>query len=294
MEVSIIIVSYNTCDLLRNCLISIYRQTQDIEFEVIVVDNDSKDRSQDMLENEFPQVKLVASQENLGFGKANNLGMARAAGKYLFFLNSDTLLQNNAVKLFYDYCRSTNEKVGALGTILRNANGSNIHSYGKFITLKSELKELTAKYLRFLKDKETHHPEDVSFSKEVDYITGADLFVPRYVYEELGGFDPRFFMYCEEVDWQRRMMEAGYKRIIIPGPEIVHLEGGSDVASSTVWSANRLKNIYESKRLYLEKYNRGLKYKSFRVAYIILRIPVIIILMFVKKWGGYAALLKKI
>ncbi|WP_418696915.1 glycosyltransferase family 2 protein [Bacteroides sp.] len=287
MDVSIIIVNYNTCELLHNCLYSIYKYTQDIEFEVIVVDNDSKDNSRSMLANEFPNVALITNQENLGFGKANNIGIKHSRGKYLFFLNSDTLLLNNAIRIFYDYCNENpNERIGALGTILKSIDGENIHSYGHFITLGSELKGVIAKYLRFLKDRKIHHPDDVVTAKEVDYITGADLFVPRNVYEELGGFDPRFFMYCEEVDWQHRMAEAGYKRIIIPGPEIVHLEGGSDTSQSNIWSANRLKHIYKSKRLYLEKYNKGVKYRMFRIANIMLRTPIILMLIITKNGGG--------
>lgn len=292
MDVSIIIVNYNTCELLRNCLCSIYEHTQNIEFEIIVVDNNSQDGSQKMLNNEFQQVKLINSQENLGFGRANNLGIQHAKGKYLFFLNSDTLLLNNAIKIFHDYCLSSNERIGALGAILKSNNGKNIHSYGNFITMKNELKELISKYLRFLKDKEIHHPDNVINAKGVDYITGADLFVPRNVYEELGGFDPRFFMYCEEVDWQYRMEESGFKRIIISGPEIVHLEGGSDASQSNIWSANRLECIYKSKKLYLGKYNRGVKYRMFKIAYATLRIPIILTLTFINNGGGYKRLLK--
>lgn len=283
MEVSIIIVNYNTCKVLCDCLQSIYIHTRDISCEIIVVDNDSQDNSRKMLTDKFPEVTLIASPENLGFGRANNLGIKHAKGEYLFFLNSDTLLLNNAVKIFHDYCLSSIEKIGALGAILKSNNGKNIHSYGELITMKSELKELTAKYLKFLKDKKKHHPDDVINAKEVGYITGAALFVPRNVYEELGGFDPRFFMYCEEVDWQCRMAEAGYKRIIIPGPEIAHLEGGSDASQSNIWSANRLECIYKSKKLYLEKYNGGIKYRMFKIAYITLQIPIELIFIKTKK-----------
>lgn len=293
MEVSIIIVNYNTCALLRDCLHSIYAHTHGIKFEILVVDNDSQDNSRQMLKDEFPQVRLIASNENLGFGRANNLGIEYSIGKYLFFLNSDTLLLNNAVKFFYDHCCTSKEKIGALGAILKGAGGSNIHSYGNFLTMKSELKDLTAKYLRFLKNKEIHYPKDVIGSKNVDYITGADLFVPRSIYEELGGFDPRFFMYCEEVDWQQRMAEAGYERTIIGGPEIIHLEGGSDASQSNIWSASRLKHIYESKKLYLEKYNKGVRYRMFRIVCIMLRTPIVLMLICIKN-REYKILLKSL
>ena len=103
MQVSIIIVNYNTKELLNNCLKSIYKYTKDIDFEIIVSDNGSTDNSISMLKTEFPQVVIVDNGKNLGFGAANNKGLEIAKGKYIFYLNSDTLILNNAVKIFYDY-----------------------------------------------------------------------------------------------------------------------------------------------------------------------------------------------
>lgn len=277
MDISIIIVSYNTCSLLRDCIKSIYVHTVGLEFEIIVVDNDSKDGSCRMLAEEFPEVVVIASRENLGFGRANNLGMARANGKYLFCLNSDTILQNNALRYFFEFSETTKEPIGAIGAILKAPNGDTTHSYGRFITMGSVLRELIAKYFRFLKRRENLHPDEAQAPKEVDYITGADLLVPKSVYKELGGFDPRFFMYCEEVDWQRRMAMAGYKRFIIPGPEIVHLEGGSDDGKTKTWSPSRLKNILTSRRIYLEKYYSKKSLILFRMLYKLLYFPILAI-----------------
>ena len=286
MNVSVIIVSYNTCGLLVDCIESIYRQTCGVEFEIIVVDNDSKDDTCETVERMFPKIRLIKSAVNLGFGKANNLGADNARGKYLFFLNSDTVLRNNAIKMFFDFAESSGEKIGALGAILKAPDGGTCHSFGKFITMRSELHGVVAKYLRFLKDSNNSCPHPVSVPMAVDYITGADLFVPRAVYVELGGFDPAFFMYCEEVDWQRRMQEAGYVRLVINGPEIVHLEGGSDGSKSHIWSASRLKNISVSKRIYLQKYNKGIGYALFRVLYYLLKLPIVLMLIICKNGGG--------
>ena len=116
MDVSIIIINYNTRQMLANCLNSLYEFTKEIQFEVIVVDNASKDGSEQYICSKFPQVKWVNSGGNVGFGRANNLGIKYAKGKYLFLLNSDTLLLNNATKAFYNYAEShIGERIGVLG-----------------------------------------------------------------------------------------------------------------------------------------------------------------------------------
>ena len=253
MDVSVIIVNYNTKQLLADCLDSVRAKTKDIEYEVIVVDNDSHDGSQKMLWSQYPWVRLIETGENLGFGRANNVGMDNAKGKYLFLLNSDTILKNNALKIFFDYSE-THKNVGVLGAILLGKDRKPCHSYGKFITPSSEIKYALSRYLPFLKDKTLIHPDFVSSSKSVDYITGADMWLTREVYKKTGGFDSDFFMYCEEVDWQKRMSDIGLSRLVIPGPEIIHLEGGSDPAKSNLWSRNRIKNIRKSKKIYYRKH----------------------------------------
>ncbi len=291
MDVSVIIVNYNTKSLIKDCIQSILDQTKGIEYEIIVVDNNSIDGSQDMIKKHFSNVILIESKENLGFGKANNLGSNIAKGKYLFYLNSDTILSNNALRIFYDYAEQSKLPIGALGCILKGTNGDNCHSYGNFITIKSELKNSLGRYLRFLKDSDHLNPPSIDSIKDVDYITGADLFVPKSVYDSIGGFDPIFFMYCEEADWEFRMEENGLKRFIIPGPEIVHLEGGSDPSKSHIWSANRLKNFYRSKRIYMRKHNSYPKYISYRFLYLMLQIPINLTLALTKR-GDYISLLK--
>lgn len=119
MDISIIIVNYNTKELTKNCIDSIYEKTKDIEFEVILVDNDSNDGSKELFERD-KKIEFVEAGKNLGFGKANNLGLTRATGKYIFFLNSDTILVNNAVKIFFDFCEGHKDlKTGGIGCLLR-------------------------------------------------------------------------------------------------------------------------------------------------------------------------------
>ncbi len=292
MDVSIIIVNYKTHKLTANCIQSIVSCTSGVEYEIIVVDNASTDGSKELFSSDST-IKYLYSEQNLGFGKANNWGTENACGKYLFYLNSDTILLNNAIKYFFDFAESYDGEIGALGAILKRSDNTNCHSYGKFITMGSELKDVLSKYLRFLRNNDFQQPNSVTEPLHVDYITGADLFVPHKVYNELGGFDPRFFMYCEEVDWQKRMADSNFDRIIIDGPLIIHLEGGSDQGKSRIWSANRLKNIQCSKKIYLSKYNKGIQYGVFRIFYKILWMPIILTLICIKM-GGYKVLLKEI
>lgn len=278
-DVSVIIVNYNTKSILRECLKSVIEKTSDIDYEIIVVDNASSDGSIDMLRQEFPDALAIEAGDNLGFGRANNLGMSKASGKYLFLLNSDTILLNNTIRIFYDRAEQLAKegyKIGTLGAILLNNARQTCHSYGSFITPASEFKDLISKYLRFLKNKTNTNPQRIEDVLEVDYITGADMFLPAEVFRKTGGFDPDFFMYCEEVDWQKRMEEAGYMRLVIDGPEIVHLEGGSETGDSHLWSPSRLTNIYTSRKIYRKKHYGKLKLPLFRILYFILDLPFVL------------------
>ena len=274
IEVSVIIVNYNTKDLLANCLTSIFNNTKDLGFEIIVVDNDSHDGSQDMIKRDFPNVKLIESRINLGFGKANNLGSSIAKGKYLFYLNSDTLLRNNAIKIFFDCAEKGESTIGALGCILTGSDGDTCHSYGKMITMLSELRAELARYFRFLKYQWLIKPPRRSNPLKVDYITGADLFVPITVFKNTGGFDSDFFMYCEEVDWQKRMAKQGLECMVIPGPEIIHLEGGSDTMKGRIWSKSRTKNIFKSRRIFYKKHFNKFLLPFFLCIQWMLRLPL--------------------
>ena len=238
MDVSIIIVNYNTKKLLADCLASIYEQTKDIDFEVIVSDNASVDGSIEMLKADFPQVILIENNANLGFGAANNRGLAIAKGKYIFYLNSDTILLNNAVKIFFDYWEKNGEKdnIGALGCNLLNKNLQVIHSYGNFIKTTSFINELVhtiygitkLSFMHVFFNKSTSIPVNDGvrdfYTGEVEYITGADLFV---INDSNAKFDEHYFMYAEEADLQYELAKQTKKRLIINGPQIIHLGGAS-------------------------------------------------------------------
>lgn len=241
MDVSIIIVNYNTKKLIADCIKSIYEHTKDINFEVIVSDNGSKDGSIEMLKADFPQVILIENNANLGFGTANNRGLKIAKGKYVFYLNSDTLLLNNAIKIFFDYFETNGEKenIGALGTNLLDRNGNITHSYGNFPRI-NNIKSYNSLLMhniygffklyilnKFFKREIPLIQKAKVYEKyigEVEYITGADLFVKN---NSDASFDENYFLYCEETDLQYRLLLKNKKRIIIDTPKILHLEGGS-------------------------------------------------------------------
>ena len=235
LNVSVIIVSFNTCELLRNCLKSVFEKTTDVSFEVIVSDNGSVDGSVEMVKGEFPQVVLIENNANLGFGTANNRGLDVAKGEFVFYLNSDTLLLNNAIKVFYDYWKKhENESFGALGCNLVDANGVLTESHGKFPESKKLLKKMARHLLAFyakcvLKffgcDISGIRPVPVYelHDGDVDYVVGADLFVKNSSYAR---FDEDFFLYYEETDMQLRMKKDGLRRALIDGPSVVHLVRG--------------------------------------------------------------------
>ncbi|WP_191017334.1 glycosyltransferase [Treponema zioleckii] len=239
-DVSVIIVNYNTRELLKNCLKSLYEHTKDVSFEVFVSDNGSKDGSLEMLRENFPQVKIIDNNANLGFGAANNRALEKATGKYVFYLNSDTVLLNNAVKIFFDYWEQNdaNGSLGAIGANLLDEKNQVIHSAGHFRSIDKEIKDALADMTRsykliipFLRHKKLGKTPPAVEKKIglVDYVTGADLFVKN---DEAAYFDEKYFLYYEESDMQKKMAIAGKERRLIEGPLIQHLKGGSDTTRS--------------------------------------------------------------
>lgn len=218
MDVSVIIVNYNTFQVTRECIDSIVEKTHSISYEIILVDNASTDGSKESFEQDS-RITYIYSEHNGGFGYGNNLGMKVAKGKYFFLLNSDTLLVNNAIKEFYDYAEAQNEKY-LYGCYLMHDDGSYCSSFFYFpaFNIKSFLKRIFG----LKKEERLDYVE-----KNVEAISGADMFFHREIYEKTGGFDENIFLYGEEGEWQYRMSKAGYGCHIIPQPQIIHLEGKS-------------------------------------------------------------------
>ena len=270
MKVSIILVNYNTKEMTKACIDSIFEKTKGIEFEVILVDNDSHDGSQEVFANDR-RITFVEAGGNIGFGRANNMGLTKATGEYIFFLNTDTLLVNNAVKLFYDFCESSKDKkIGGVGCLLQNADGQRIHSFAPFPTLGRELRDFFIAPI-YKKFRWAYHRYDTTRDDTkkdwfyVDYATGADLFVSRKVIDEYGGFDPDFFMYFEETEMQHRWSRAGYPSTIIKTPNIIHLEGGSVKIGQLKFNHRQFLFGLRSKNLYFKKTQGLISYILYRI-----------------------------
>lgn len=227
-DVSIIIVNYNTRDLILQCLNSIFEKTKGMSFEVIVVDNASTDDSVYIIEQEYPQVILIKSQENLGFGRANNLGYENSSGEYIFLLNSDTFLINNSIKILWEFL-NIHKEVSIVGGQLYEENGINkTHSYSfLFPSIKMELDLLLRGYItRRIKMKRLDYFERNGFMP-VSYITGADMMLRRIDIQKYGFFNPEFFLYFEETELSYRYRRNGLISVFYPTAKIIHLGGGS-------------------------------------------------------------------
>lgn len=263
MQVSIILVSYNTKDLIRDCLKSVYEKTTDLDFDVYVVDNNSYDGSPEMIEQEFPQVKLVRNSENKGFGAANNIAIRQSDAKYVFCLNTDTILINNAVKLMYDYMEN-NPQVGACGGNLYHADMS--PAYGGY-DLHNVWNCSTIFWFSKFIFKKKYEPKEVKKEKEIGFVTGADLFMRKSALDKSGLFDENIFMYSEDVDLCKRISDLGYKITVIPEPKIIHLEG----VSRTTLIKSKIKAL-PGKYYYLRKHKMYTTLYTMKISYLILHV----------------------
>jgi hypothetical protein len=253
MSISIIIVNWNVKDLLRDCLESIFAGDIHKAPEVIVVDNASGDGSAEMVEREFPQVKLIASAENLGYAGGNNLGALRASGDFLFILNPDTRLVGDALTRLRDYLLA-HPKVGAVGPQLLWPDGSVQSSRRRFPTVASMFLESTLLEQWFPGNRAArrYRFEDTSPTgpAPVDWVMGAALFIRREAWQAVGPLDETLFMYFEETDWCRRCFEAGWRVHYLPEAKVIHYEG----QSSKQVVAARILRFQRSKIRYAEKW----------------------------------------
>lgn len=266
-NVSLIIVSYNTKELILDCLKSVYLKTEGIDFEIIVVDNDSKDGSVEAIEEKFPEVIVIKNGENLGFGKANNVGIEHSRAEYVFLLNPDTVLRNNAVKILYDYMNN-NPDAGACGGMLYDAEGKRTFSFGRLPSLKEKVQLVMFPHIFLSKEvRGKINYDDVNNACEAGYISGADLMIRRDVLDKTGYFDKDFFMYYEETELQFRIKKAGYKICVVPDAQIVHLEGKSSNKSL------RREASYKSEYLYFKKCYKLSRFSWFKIVFFIYLFP---------------------
>lgn len=235
MHLSIIVVSYNTLNLLKQCLSSVYNTlvTEGIlkETEVIVVDNASTDGSCEMVKKEFPQVKLIINEKNLGFAKANNQAVKVAKGEYVLLLNSDTKVKESAFLNLLKVSKK-GKNIGVVGGKLLDRDDSTQASCGFFPHLTKVFL-----WMSFLDDFpfisrliKPYHVEERGFyqkRQEIDWVSGACLMFRKDIIDKVGFLDEKIFMYGEEVEWCYRVKKEGFAVLYTPGAEIYHYKGGS-------------------------------------------------------------------
>lgn len=249
IELAIIIVNWNTRQLLAECIRSLYDTIADVTFEIWVVDNASTDGSPDEINREFPAIHLIRNADNVGFARANNQAMTVCNGRYFLLINSDAVARPGAVRSLLELARRE-QGAGVVGAKLLNVDGTFQASYTSFPGLFQEFMMLSGIGRRlFGRWYPSHGPRPGEGPSCVDYVEGACLLVNRDAYSQVGGLDEGYFMYAEEVDWCFRMKEAGWQVWYEPAAEIVH-HGG---ASSNSRRTQREADLYQSRVRFFRK-----------------------------------------
>jgi N-acetylglucosaminyl-diphospho-decaprenol L-rhamnosyltransferase len=227
LDLSIVIVNWNTCDLLAQCLQSIYDTTSGLDFEVIVVDNASVDGSAEMVRREFSRARLIQNTENVGFARANNQAMATSQGRSILLFNSDAIATPGAIQSLVRLAVAE-PRAGIVGARLLNADGSFQASHTPFPNLWREFLILSGVGRMFYgRWYPSRGPEEDKGPQMVDYVEGACMLVRREAFEDVGGLDESYFMYAEEVDLCYAMRAKGWQVWYQPAAKVIHLGGGS-------------------------------------------------------------------
>lgn len=235
VDISIVIVNFNTKKLVLDCINSVKKYTTNINYEIIVVDNASTDGSVESLKK-LKDINLIISKENGGFSKGNNLGIKKAKGKYVLLLNSDTLFLENSIKKMFDLME-TRPEVGVSSCRLLNldktiqSNGGYFPTLFRVFTWATFLDDLPgADYFK------AYHPHLNYYEKEqeLDWVTGAFFLIRKSVLEKSKSLNERFFMYVEELELCFRVKKAGWKILYTPQTSIIHLGGASTTSKNTI------------------------------------------------------------
>jgi GT2 family glycosyltransferase len=268
-DVSIIIVNWNTRDLLRNCLRSIITQTT-AAHEIIVVDNASHDGSADMVRTEFPDITLIANSENGGFAAANNQGLRISRGRTVLLLNPDTIILDGAIDKMLDWLYR-HPGVGCVGCqVLEGPGVLQRTCFADPTLLNSVVMEFglmrLAPWIPFF-GRSWYTNWDRRSEREVDVVSGMFMLVPRTVMDQVGLLDEAFFVYGEESDWCRRIRKAGYPCVFTPEAQIIHLDGGSKSTSQI--RSRMYVQIQKSHLIYTRKHSSAFGYAAIRFLYMI-------------------------
>lgn len=297
MDLSIIIINFNTNQLVLDCIESIYRETKSISFEILVIDNNSQRQNPHLIKETYPEIELVLSNKNVGFGIANNIGIKRAMGRYVLLLNPDTLIEDRALDKtlsFMDTTEAKSNNIGLVGCTLLNKDltfqnstftSSNIHSY---LINSNPIFSRVKKYFK------TPRNFDYTQTQEVGGVSGACMFFRKEVFEKVKAFDPDIFMYSEETELCRNRISKYYNIVYWPGAKIIHYQGQS---------APKPILHYQNMLSYaLTWYKSGWRHYSFYVIYSLINLATIAFLRFFFKtarqgsmeltYNGYKKIMK--
>lgn len=257
MDLSVIIVNYNVQCFLQQCLASVFLASEGIDMEAWVVDNGSVDGSVEMVRQQFPQVHLIANNDNPGFAKANNQALREATGDYLLLLNPDTLVERDTFRKCLDFMHEhtdcgglTVKMIDGKGKYLKESKRgfpSPETSFYKICGLTNIFphnKRISSYYLGHLSEDETN---------EIDILPGAYLMISRRAYDKVGGLDESFFMYGEDIDYSWRIKLAGFKNYYLPSARIIHYKG----ESTKKGSLNYVYTFYNAMAIFAKKYFSG-------------------------------------
>lgn len=245
---SIIIISFNTKELLRDCLLSIYKSLTIRFFEIIIVDNASTDGSSEMIETDFKEVKIIKNIENKGFAKANNQALQIAKGKYFLLLNSDTILKGGAIETIVGFMEN-HEEVAAVGPKVLNIDGT-LQSKGRYFPSIYEAFLLCFRIYKFFPSviRKNMFPKifrDDNTICKVDWVSGCCILLRKDVVDKIGLLDESFFFYGEEVEWCYRAKKADYNTYYLPNAEIFHYGGASKIDRPLQRYIDTQKALYE-------------------------------------------------
>ncbi|UEQ79157.1 glycosyltransferase family 2 protein [Chryseobacterium arthrosphaerae] len=254
MKLSVIIVNYNVTQLLRNCLLSLQKYIQEVEYEILVIDNASADSSWKELIPEFSDVQFIASEVNGGFSKANNQAIQKAKGDYLLLLNPDTEFEGFYMKELLDFADSQTD-FGCLGVRMHDAEGNFLPESKRSVPdMFNSFEKLFTNFRK--NNSKSYYRNDLEENEiaEVEVITGAFLLAKKEVYQKIGGLDEAYFMYGEDIDLCYTFLRNGYKNFYYGKASILHHKG-----ESTIRDEVYLERFYGAMQIFIDKYYKDSK-----------------------------------
>lgn len=254
MKLSIIIVNYNVTQLLKNCLLSIQKYLEEIEYEIIVIDNASTDSSWKDLIAEFPEVHFILSSVNEGFAKANNRAVQDSKGEYLLILNPDTEIEGYYIQEILNFADSK-ENFGCLGVRMHDAKGNFLPESKRSVP--DMFNSFEKLFINFKNnDSKSYYRNDIAEfeNAEVEVVTGAFCLIKKEVYERIGGFDETYFMYGEDIDLCYTLLNNGYQNFYYGRASILHHKG-----ESTIKDEVYLERFYGAMQIFISKYYKQSK-----------------------------------